>query len=371
MCGIVGYSGINHNKISLSKAILEINHRGPDDFGSFIDEAEGLGLGHTRLSIIDTSSFGHQPMHSSDSRVILVFNGEIYNYKELRSELKTKGFVFQGKSDTEVLLNLYLEEGVNMLSKLNGVFAFSIWDANSKILFVARDALGVKPLYYNAQDSVFAFSSEIKALLKLVPTNKEMNIESINRYLSFLWCPGDGTPLKSIKKLLPGEALTVKNGKILSKWSWYKLPILNNVKNKLNKEQTVSGVTNHLRQAVHRQMVSDVALGAFLSGGLDSSAIVTFAKEINPDIRCFSIETKGKQDDGVVDDLPYAKRVAKHLNVPLEVVSIESHRMASDLEYMVAQLDEPLADPAALNVLYMVLEGMIYLQVIGVIMHFN
>ena len=352
MCGIVGYSGINHNKISLSKAILEINHRGPDDFGSFIDEAEGLGLGHTRLSIIDTSSFGHQPMHSSDSRVILVFNGEIYNYKELRSELKTKGFVFQGKSDTEVLLNLYLEEGVNMLSKLNGVFAFSIWDANSKILFVARDALGVKPLYYNAQDSVFAFSSEIKALLKLVPTNKEMNIESINRYLSFLWCPGDGTPLKSIKKLLPGEALTVKNGKILSKWSWYKLPILNNVKNKLNKEQTVSGVTNHLRQAVHRQMVSDVALGAFLSGGLDSSAIVTFAKEINPDIRCFSIETKGKQDDGVVDDLPYAKRVAKHLNVPLEVVSIESHRMASDLEYMIAQLDEPLADPAALNALY-------------------
>ena len=352
MCGIVGYSGINHNKISLSKAILEINHRGPDDFGSFIDEAEGLGLGHTRLSIIDTSSFGHQPMHSSDSRVILVFNGEIYNYKELRSELKTKGFVFQGKSDTEVLLNLYLEEGVNMLSKLNGVFAFSIWDANSKILFVARDALGVKPLYYNAQDSVFAFSSEIKALLKLVPTNKEMNIESINRYLSFLWCPGDGTPLKSIKKLLPGEALTVKNGKILSKWSWYKLPILNNVKNKLNKEQTVSGVTKHLRQAVHRQMVSDVALGAFLSGGLDSSAIVTFAKEINPDIRCFSIETKGKQDDGVVDDLPYAKRVAKHLNVPLEVVSIESHRMESDLEYMVAQLDEPLADPAALNVLY-------------------
>ena len=352
MCGIVGYSGINHNKISLSKAILEINHRGPDDFGSFIDEAEGLGLGHTRLSIIDTSSFGHQPMHSSDSRVILVFNGEIYNYKELRSELKAKGFVFQGKSDTEVLLNLYLEEGVNLLSKLNGVFAFSIWDANSKILFVARDALGVKPLYYNAQDSVFAFSSEIKALLNLLPTNKEMNIESINRYLSFLWCPGDGTPLKSIKKLLPGEALTVKNGKILSKWLWYKLPILNNVKNKLNKEQAVSGVTNHLRQAVHRQMVSDVALGAFLSGGLDSSAIVTFAKEINPDIRCFSIETKGKQDDGVVDDLPYAKRVAKHLNVPLEVVSIESHRMASDLEYMVAQLDEPLADPAALNVLY-------------------
>jgi len=350
MCGIVGTWGGNLS--NLKAANLLLTHRGPDDGGIYKDDKLNIGLGHRRLSIIDTSSSGRQPMYSNDGKTVLVFNGEIYNYKELRSELQRKGFVFQGRSDTEVLLNLYLSEGKEMLSKLNGIFTFAIMDTNSESLFVARDALGVKPLYYSTKDSIFSFASEIKALLRLTPNNKELDAESINRYLSFLWCPGDGTPLESVKKLLPGEAIIVKNGCITDKWLWYKLPILNNIKKSLSKNQAISGVTKYLRQAVHRQMLADVPLGAFLSGGLDSSAIVAFAKEINPDIRCFSIETKGKQDDGVIDDLPYAKRVAKHLNVPLELVSIESHRMANDLENMIAQLDEPLADPAALNTLY-------------------
>ena len=350
MCGIVGIFGGDLN--SLNSANSLISHRGPDDDGIYINRTLNIGLGHRRLSILDTSSFGHQPMFSDDGKLVLVFNGEIYNYKELRSDLKRKGFVFQGKSDTEVLLKLYLSEGKKMLSKLNGIFTFAILDINSELLFLARDALGVKPLYYSTEDNVFAFASEIKALLKLIPNNKELDVESINRYLSFLWCPGDGTPLKSVKKLLPGEAIIVKNGCITDKWLWYKLPILNNTNKNLDKGRSISGVTKYLRQAVHRQMVADVPLGAFLSGGLDSSAVVAFAKEVNPDIRCFSIETKGKQDKGFVADLPYAKRVAKHLNVSLDVVSIESHRMASDLESMIVQLDEPLADPAALNVLY-------------------
>ena len=350
MCGIVGVFGGDLN--SLNSANSLISHRGPDDDGIYINRTLNIGLGHRRLSILDTSSFGHQPMFSDDGKLVLVFNGEIYNYKELRSDLKRKGFVFQGKSDTEVLLKLYLSEGKKMLSKLNGIFTFAILDINSELLFLARDALGVKPLYYSTEDNVFAFASEIKALLKLIPNNKELDVESINRYLSFLWCPGDGTPLKSVKKLLPGEAIIVKNGCITDKWLWYKLPILNNTNKNLDKGRSISGVTKYLRQAVHRQMVADVPLGAFLSGGLDSSAVVAFAKEVNPDIRCFSIETKGKQDKGFVADLPYAKRVAKHLNVSLDVVSIESHRMASDLESMIVQLDEPLADPAALNVLY-------------------
>ena len=350
MCGIVGIFGGDLN--SLNSANSLISHRGPDDDGIYINRTLNIGLGHRRLSILDTSSFGHQPMFSDDGKLVLVFNGEIYNYKELRSDLKRKGFVFQGKSDTEVLLKLYLSEGKKMLSKLNGIFTFAILDINSELLFLARDALGVKPLYYSTEDNVFAFASEIKALLKLIPNNKELDVESINRYLSFLWCPGDGTPLKSVKKLLPGEAIIVKNGCVTDKWLWYKLPILNNTNKNLDKGRSISGVTKYLRQAVHRQMVADVPLGAFLSGGLDSSAVVAFAKEVNPDIRCFSIETKGKQDKGFVADLPYAKRVAKHLNVSLDVVSIESHRMASDLESMIVQLDEPLADPAALNVLY-------------------
>ena len=350
MCGIVGIFGGDLN--SLNSANSLISHRGPDDDGIYINRTLNIGLGHRRLSILDTSSFGHQPMFSDDGKLVLVFNGEIYNYKELRSDLKRKGFVFQGKSDTEVLLKLYLSEGKKMLSKLNGIFTFAILDINSESLFLARDSLGVKPLYYSTEDNAFAFASEIKALLKLIPNNKELDVESINRYLSFLWCPGDGTPLKSVKKLLPGEAIIVKNGCITDKWLWYKLPILNNTNKNLDKGRSISGVTKYLRQAVHRQMVADVPLGAFLSGGLDSSAVVAFAKEVNPDIRCFSIETKGKQDKGFVADLPYAKRVAKHLNVSLDVVSIESHRMASDLESMIVQLDEPLADPAALNVLY-------------------
>ena len=350
MCGIVGVFGGDLN--SLNSANSLISHRGPDDDGIYINRTLNIGLGHRRLSILDTSSFGHQPMFSDDGKLVLVFNGEIYNYKELRSDLKRKGFVFQGKSDTEVLLKLYLSEGKKMLSKLNGIFTFAILDINSESLFLARDSLGVKPLYYSTEDNAFAFASEIKALLKLIPNNKELDVESINRYLSFLWCPGDGTPLKSVKKLLPGEAIIVKNGCITDKWLWYKLPILNNTNKNLDKGRSISGVTKYLRQAVHRQMVADVPLGAFLSGGLDSSAVVAFAREVNPDIRCFSIETKGKQDKGFVADLPYAKRVAKHLNVSLDVVSIESHRMASDLESMIVQLDEPLADPAALNVLY-------------------
>jgi asparagine synthase (glutamine-hydrolysing) len=350
MCGITGI--YNGDLSILSSANSLQSHRGPDDDGVYLNETLNIGLGHTRLSIIDPSPLGSQPMSSGDGKAVLTFNGEIYNYKELRSDLESKGFVFRGESDTEVLLNLYLSEGVAMLTKLNGIFSFAILDVNSGSLFVARDALGVKPLYYSSHGNVFGFASEIKSLIRLMPSSKELDVEAINRYISFLWCPGDGTPLRSVKKLLPGEALIVKNGCITDKWLWYKLPIMNNPKMLINKELAVSGVTKYLRQAVHRQMVSDVPLGAFLSGGLDSSAIVAFARELNPDIRCFSIETQGGQDPGVVDDLPYAKRVAKYLNVELDVVTIESHRMASDLESMIVQLDEPLADPAALNVLY-------------------
>ena len=350
MCGIVGTLGGNTELVKSASAVIK--HRGPDDYGVFVDKSLNIGLGHQRLSILDISSLGHQPMFSSDRKVIIVFNGEIYNFRELRAQLEEKGYIFHGNSDTEVLLNLYLSEGKAMLSKLNGIFAFAIWDANSETLFVARDALGVKPLYYFEKEGIFTFASEIKALLELTHIDKELDIEAINRYLTFLWCPGKETPLISVIKLLPGEALIVGQGKIKEKWQWYQLPIFRITENNLSKNDAIKGVEFHLRQAVQRQMVADVPLGAFLSGGLDSSAIVTFARELNPDIRCFSIETKGKQDPGFVDDLPYARKVAKHLNVSLDVVSIDSHKMAEDLEYMVTQLDEPLADPAALNVFY-------------------
>ncbi len=350
MCGIIGVFGGNTEY--LNKACEILKHRGPDDSGVFIDPKLKIGLGHQRLSILDVSDLGHQPMISKNKNIVIVFNGEIYNYLELKSDLKKAGYVFKGNSDTEVLINLYLAEGKEMLSKLKGIFAFAILDIRNETLFIARDALGIKPLYFASKGNTFYFASEIKALLEFNSIDKDLNIEAISRYLSFLWCPGDGTPIHSIKKILPGEAIIVKKGQIEKKWIWYQLPIFRSIRADLNKNNAIAGVTNHLRKAVHSQMISDVPLGAFLSGGLDSSAIVTFAREVNPDINCFSIQTDGKQDSGFIDDLPYAKKVAKHLDVNLELVTVSSNQVADDLQSMVVQLDEPLADPAALNVRY-------------------
>lgn len=351
MCGIIGFSG-RFDVAALNAGAEALHHRGPDDAGFFMDKASGIGLAHVRLSIIDPSPLGHQPMVSSDGVVTLVFNGEIYNFRELRAELESKGFTFRGHSDTEVLLNLYLAEGDAMLPRLNGIFAFALWDKSTRSLLVARDGFGVKPLYYAETPKGFTFASEIKGVLHLAPEMRELDAVALHRYLSFLWCPGDGTPLKFVKKLLPGEAMIIRDGRIQRRWSWYQLPVFRVTSPDMSELDALSGTAMHLRRAVNRQMVADVPVGAFLSGGLDSSAVVTFAREQNPDIHCFTIEPVGGHEDGVTDDLPYALRVARHLGVSLDVVKVDVKRIASDIELMVAQLDEPLADPAPLNVLY-------------------
>ncbi len=351
MCGIIGFSG-SFQIEQLAAGLRAIAHRGPDDSGVFVDEMAGVALGHVRLSILDVSPLGHQPMLTANGAVVLVFNGEIYNFLELRAELEMKGVVFRGHSDTEVLLNLYLSEGEGMLSRLNGIFAFALWDSRSNSLLIARDALGVKPLYYAVFGERLAFASEIKGLMLLVPAARDMDKVSLHRYLSFLWCPGEGTPLKVVRKLLPGEAIVVRSGRIERRWTWYQLPVFREIEPIRSLKAALNGTVMTLRQAVQRQMVADVPVGAFLSGGLDSSAVVAFARELNPEIHCFTIDAIGGQEEGATDDLPYAQKVAKHLGVPLEVVKIDACRMADDLERMVMQLDEPLADPAPLNVLY-------------------
>ena len=356
MCGIVGFStspryGCLDGDV-LTIARDAITHRGPDDEGLFYDHKARVGLGHTRLAIQDISSLGHQPMASPDGKVVFVYNGEIYNFRELRADLVDEGFTFRGESDTEVLLKLYISKGEGMLPMLNGIFAFAIWDSLKQELFIARDGIGVKPLYYSADGDCFAFASEIKALLCLVPEAREMDIPALHCYLSFLWCPGEGTPLRGVRKLLPGEAMVVRDGKITRRWTWYQLPVFGGITGDLSEADSLAGTAAGLRRAVQRQLVADVPVGAFLSGGLDSSAVVAFAREQVPDIRCFTIESVGGQEAGVTDDLPYARRVAQHLKVPLDVVRIDASRMADDLERMIVQLDEPLADPAPLNLLY-------------------
>lgn len=351
MCGILGYSG-DFRGDELGVGLQAIAHRGPDDRGEWIDSDAAIGLGHVRLSIQDLSSMGHQPMASRDGDVTIVFNGEIYNFKELRSELEAVGHQFVGHSDTEVLLHLFMEEGEKMLPRLNGIFAFAIWNRRDGSLFLARDAFGVKPLYYAALPQGMVFGSEIKGMLPLLPEVRDIDNASIQRYLKFLWCPGEGTPLAAVRKMGPGQAMIVRDGRIERHWTWYQLPAARGVSQDQSEEQAVLGTLAALRTAVHRQLVSDVPVGAFLSGGLDSSAVVALAKEQSPSIRCFTIASRGGVEAGEEEDLPYARRVAKHLGVPLDVVEIDSSSMAADLERMVVQLDEPLADPAPLNVLY-------------------
>ena len=350
MCGIFGFNG-RFDSAVLPAMAASLAHRGPDDRGLLLDPASGLGLGQTRLSIIDLSPAGHQPMTDASGRYTVVYNGEIYNYRELRAELAAQGVVFRSHSDTEVLLELFARLGEAVLPRLNGIFALAIWDHQRQELFVARDGLGVKPLFFTEGRLGFGFASELKALLPLLD-QRTLDAASLHRYLSFLWCPGEGTPLREVRKLLPGEALIVRGGHISRRWIWYELPARRGLGTPLPQADLVPATTAALRSAVQRQLVADVPVGAFLSGGLDSSAIAAFAREQTPGLRCFTIDLTGGNDAGFADDLPYARRVARHLGVELDVVTVDASRMAGDLERMIHMLDEPLADPAPLNVLY-------------------
>jgi asparagine synthase (glutamine-hydrolysing) len=357
MCGIAGFSGnLPYANRLLSEAAASLVHRGPDSTGLFLDSDRQVGLVHTRLAIQDLSSLGHQPMQSCDGAVVIVFNGEIYNFRELRAELQASGHHFIGHSDTEVLLQLYLSHGdppelAPVLRLLNGIFAFAIWDSRSDVLWLARDASGTKPVYYSQSDVCFAFASEFKALHPLVDIPKQPDVVALNQYLTFLWSPGDLTPASNIRKLGPGELLRVRHGKIEQQSFWYERPRRCSQR-PLTQVQAIRGTEQNLRQAVHRQMVADVPVGAFLSGGLDSSSIVAFAREINPDLQCFTIDLCQAGADGFADDLPYAMQVAQHLGVPIHVVKVDAAKMAAELETMVWQLDEPLADPAPLHVFH-------------------
>jgi len=356
MCGIAGWLTCGAGAASLAAHVRSmaerIAHRGPDDRGIHVDEAAGLGLAHTRLAIIDLSAAGHQPMRDATGRFTIVYNGEVYNYRALRAELQDAGVTFRGRSDTEVVLELFARQGEAMLPRLNGIFALAIWDRQERSLFLARDALGVKPLYYTEHAGGFAFASELKALLPLL-RSRTLDPISLHRYLAFLWCPGEGTPIREVRRLPPGEAMWVREGRIVRRLRWYELPARRrSASGPLSAADAVEAVRSGMRRAVHRQLVADVPVGAFLSGGLDSSAVVALAREQAPDIRCFTIELAGGQDAGFADDLPYARRTAERLGVRLEVITVDAAEMARDLDQMMWRLDEPLADPAPLNVLY-------------------
>ncbi len=350
MCGIAGFYGPLRTEF-LGRMAGTIAHRGPDDAGEWISPGGKVGLAHRRLSIIDLSPLGHQPMLDAAGAAVIVFNGEIYNFRELRAQLEAEGHRFLSQSDTEVLLVLYRVRGEAMLPMLNGIFAFAIFDQSDRTLFLACDPMGVKPLYFSEGRDGFVFASELKALAMLPNLSRPLDVAALYRYLGFLWSPGGATPFKGVGRLGPGEALRVKDGRVARRWRWA-APVSMKVQFSSDETETIRSVQGALRTAVRRQLIADVPVGAFLSGGLDSGAVVAMAREVSPDIECFTIDTGTVRDPGVVDDLPYARRVAKHLGVKLHEIRVDSSRMAADLERMVFQLDEPLADPAPLNVLY-------------------
>jgi asparagine synthase (glutamine-hydrolysing) len=352
MCGIAGFSG-DFERALLDRMNAVQSHRGPDDSGTVYLERDAIGLAHRRLSIIDLSPAGHQPMEGPGGDWI-VYNGEIYNYRELRAELASQGVELRSQSDTEVLLHLYRRDGVEMLAKLNGMFAFALWDARERRLFLARDGMGVKPLYWAETPRGFLFASELKTLLLEPSLDRTLDARAIQQHLAFLWSTAPRTLLRSVRKLEPGWALLVRSGRIERRWQHYDLPYRSEPQ-RISVADAAALVRQAIATAVERQMVADVPVGTFLSGGLDSSAVTAFAAQRTSGRRlsCFTIgfgeESFGVE--GLSDDLPYARRVASHLDVDLHVIDV-GPEMVDELEAMVWHLDEPTADPAPLNALF-------------------
>ena len=327
-----------------------LTHRGPDDAGEWLDLEAGIGLANRRLAIIDLSPEGHQPMTNEDGTIQLAYNGEVYNYQELRRELLGKGHRFRSRTDTEVLVHLYEEEGVEMLSRLNGIFALALWDYNRQQLLLARDAVGVKPLYYSETNSGVIFASELKALLLSADVSRELDPVALHHHLAYLWAPAPRTMLKSVRKLPPGHAMLVRQGRVLRQWTYYDLPYdgshLPGDARELGEE-----LADRLEKAVARQMMSDVPVGAMFSGGLDSSAVAAMMQRAGSHgrLRCYTIGFEDGADlDGSPQDLPYARQVAEHLDVELCPILVKPD-MIGHLDRMLYYLDEPQADPAPIN----------------------
>ena len=268
MCGFVGFTGgLAQREEVLQEMMDAIIHRGPDSAGTYIDD--DIALGFRRLSIIDLDS-GSQPMYNENRDMVIVFNGEIYNYKELRDELIKKGHVFANNADTEVLIHGYEEYGEELLTKLRGMFAFVIWDSKKKKLFAARDFFGIKPFYYALVDGQLVFASEIKSILKYTPYKKEMNRDALENYLTFQYSVLPETFFKGIYKLMPSHCLTFENGRLDIKRYWE--PVFEPDEN-TGLPEMVDRIDSAMQDSIKMHKVSDVEVGSFLSSGVDSSYV--------------------------------------------------------------------------------------------------
>lgn len=343
MCGIHGIYRFDGQGVApelLSAMGNVTRHRGPDDEGMHIDGPCGIAM--RRLSIIDLAG-GHQPLSNVDETLWLVCNGEIYNYRELRSELQAKGYHFKTGSDSEVLLHLYEAEGDDFVLRLNGMFDFALWDVRRHRLLIGRDRLGVKPLYVMQDGQRLAFATEAKALLTLPGVSAELNRSAVASYLHLGYVAAPDCIFKGIRKLPPATLLAVENGQV-REWRYWRLsPRMNQ---DLSEREWIERVRAQLDASVRMQMVSDVPIGAFLSGGVDSSAVVGFmAKHSQQPIRTYAIGFSGGEAEALYNELPYARRVAKLFGTQHREIVVRPD-VVSLLPKLLWHMDEPLSDTA-------------------------
>ena len=340
MCGIAGMVG-GPDPDLLNRMMEAIRHRGPDDEGRHID---GLAaLGHRRLSIIDVAG-GRQPIASEDGRYWIIFNGEIYNYLELRDELKAKGHRFKTQSDTETILHLYEEVGEACPERLRGMFAFAVWDSADHTLFIARDRLGIKPLFYAQTAERFSFASELKALLADKTVNRELDAQALDQYLTFMYVPAPATILRSVRKLPPGHWLRLKNGTLTIRRYWDLPPAEASGTDNRSEAEVCEELADLFRNAVRVRLMSEVPLGAYLSGGLDSSLVAAMmSAESESAVHTFSVGFEERR----FDERPHAQRVAEFLGTAHREL-VARHDAFDELPKMVRHLDEPVADSAAI-----------------------
>ena len=357
MCGIVGF--VNANSRAASREVLEgmnkcIVHRGPDEDGFLVHENVALAM--RRLAIIDLKG-GQQPIWGEHQRSVIVFNGEIYNFQELKKDLEARGHRFETNSDTEVIVHLYDEHGADCVSYLRGMFAFAIWDFKDKSLFLARDRVGKKPLLYSHQpDGSLVFGSEFTALLSHPSLSREVDYEAIDNYLSYLCVPAPLTAYKQIRKLEPGHWMRWKDGRIETERYWK--PDFSG-KIKISEEEAIEETTRIVREATRIRLISEVPLGAFLSGGVDSSTVVALMAEASDKpVKTFSIGFE-EQD---YSELKYAKRVAEHLGAEYNEFIVRPNALEV-LPTLVEHYGEPYADPSAIPTYYVSKETRQYVTV--------
>jgi asparagine synthase (glutamine-hydrolysing) len=348
MCGIAGrYNFRSERPVepTLVSAMCNlIAHRGPDESGVFTDGA--IGLGHRRLSIIDLTPTGRQPMSTPDGRITIVFNGEIYNFEALRQDLAARGHRFRGRSDTEVLLAAYLEFGVECLSRLRGMFAFALWDSRDRSLFIARDRVGKKPLHYRLDRDGIAFASEAKAFFAEPSFVASPNLQAVSHYLTYQYVPSPSSAFDGVSKLPPGSYLLVRDGNVSVHRYWQ---LRYTPKQRIDERTAAGELLERLREAVRIRLVSDVPLGAFLSGGIDSSVVVALMAQLsNGPVKTYSIGF----DEKDYDELPYARMVAERYGTEHHEFIVRPDA-ASIIPTLVWHYDEPYADESAVPTYYL------------------